>query len=243
MNHIKINLTDFPAYALLYWAQNLLNQMHTINANPQTLLNSNINFDAKNIDKITETLNNLYKKHHDSKLHIYDSQGTIAILDLVKNRAWANDSRFKLSTDFTFDCEIASIDAITRVNRKQTYVLNDFIWNLFWNTPDIAQHLCAPDGHYKIYYWPKPNDQQHKKILFQLSACFIQGGKISTIAEQLNIPIETVQRFIGACITINNFKKINAWDPHYSPAVKQETKEEVGFIKSFFSNLRQKFNL
>lgn len=242
MSNTINNLIDIQLHKT-NWVHNLLNNLNINQDSHHISLNSNINFNLHKIDKISETLSNLYKKHHDSKLHIFDENGTIAIIDLSKNIAWSNESRDPLITNFSFDCEIASINSLTRVNRRNSYVLNDFIWNLFWNTPDVATHLCSPDGHYKIYYWPKPTDQHNKKIIFQLSACFIQGGKISTIAEQLNLPIETVQRFIGSCITVSNAKKINAWDPHYSPAVKEETKEEVSFIKSFFSNLRNKFHL
>ena len=242
MNNSNNNLIYLPSDSN-YWFQNLLNQFSNSH-NTQTL-NSNINFDipTNEIDKISETLSDLYKNYNNSKLHIYDSKGTIAVLELENNLAWLNEDRRPLQTDFSFNCEVANINALTRVNRRTPYILNDLVWNLFWNTPEVSIHLCNPENHYKIYYWPKPFDMHNKKNIFQMSACFIQGGKISTIAETLNLPLETVQRFIGACISTNNIKKINAWDPHYAPTIKEEAKEEVGFIKSFFSNLRSKLHL
>ena len=87
------------------------------------------------------------------------------------------------------------------------------------------------------------DDLENKKIIFQLTACFIQGGKISTIASQLNIPIHLVRRFIGANITINNVEKINIWDKHYTPPTQKVQDEDVGFIKDFFSSLRKKLHL
>ena len=87
--------------------------------------------------------------------------------------------------------------------------MQDWLWNLFWNSPEIIDNLAPEDGHYKIHTWPKPSDQSNRKIIFQLSACFIQGGKISKIAEQLNLSQNTVRHFIATNIAANNIEKIN----------------------------------
>lgn len=104
-------------------------------------------------------------------------------------------------------------------------------------TGSILYNLTPDDGHYKIYSWPKPTDQFNRKVIFQLSACFIQGGKISKIAEQLQLPQNTVRHFVAT----NNIEKINVWDKHYSPPSKEIRSEEKNAIKSFLGKLRQKF--
>ncbi|MFC6052380.1 hypothetical protein A6M14_12935 [Acinetobacter sp. Ac_877] len=217
----------------------------------QKVLNSNMNIPSNigfenhedDIERISNFFDDLYKTHKDIKLHLFDSLGTLAVIQLEKNQVWVNSSRNSLETDFNFNCEVATTNALTKVDRKNTLILNDWIWNLFWNSKNLSIPLCPEDGHFKINYWPKPFDLENKKIIFQLTACFIQGGKISTIASQLNIPIHLVRRFIGANITINNVEKINIWDKHYTPPTQKVQDEDVGFIKDFFSSLRKKLHL
>lgn len=220
-------------------------------ASNQKALNPNMNipntsgFENHNndIERISNFFDDLYKTHKDTKLHLFDSLGTLAVIQLEKNQVWVNSSRNTLQTDFNFNCEVATTNALTKVDRKNTLILNDWIWNLFWNSANLSIPLCPEDGHFKINYWPKPFDLENKKSIFQLTACFIQGGKISTIASQLNLPIHLVRRFIGANITINNVEKINIWDKHYTPPTQKEQSEDVGFIKDFFTSLRKKLRL
>ena len=214
-------------------------------------LQSNLNLHEYNqiegynnsIERITSLFDKLYTTDKDIKLHLFDNNGTIAIAQPDKNQIWINPTRENTNTSFHFNFEIANTDSLTKVNRKETLILNDWIWNLFWNSSEVAIALCPSDGHFKINYWPKPSDIKNKKIIFQLSACFIQGGKISTIADQLNLPHDLVRQFIGANITIDNVEKINIWDKHYSPPTSNTENEDVSFIKDFFSNLRKTLRL
>ena len=252
-----MNIENTIDYEYIHWKINeksLINMFYsfiTVLSNNNTLLNTNISIPSDyinrnndiNTQRLSEIFRSLYKTYKNSKLHIFDDNGTLAIIELEKNLAWINPARLNPTTNFSFNCEISNLNSLARVNRKNPVILNDWIWNLFWNSPDVATTISPEDGHYKILYWPKPLDNNNKKIIFQLSACFIQGGKISTIAEQLNLPIETVRRFIGANITINNIQKINLWDPHYSPSANTKSTEDIGFVKSFFNSLRNKFHL
>ena len=79
---------------------------------------------------------------------------------------------------------------------------------VFWDSPIFLKEIAPEDGHFKIHMWSKPASNVDRKTIFQLSSCFIQGGKISKIATQLNLPIETVQRFIAANIATHNLSKI-----------------------------------
>ena len=194
----------------------------------------------------TETLDkkfflNLYDIQHNSKLHLQDDAGTLAVIHPAQNTAWLSTQRTIKSTNQSFHYNLANTTDLTKVSRKDKFILQDWLWNLFWNSPEIIDHLAPEDGHYKIHTWPKPSDQSNRKIIFQLSACFIQGGKISKIAEQLNLSQNTVRHFIATNIAANNIEKINIWDKHYAPPSQEVKQEEQSTIQSFFSKLRRKF--
>ncbi|ENU98085.1 MULTISPECIES: hypothetical protein [Acinetobacter] len=174
------------------------------------------------------------------KLHLYDRHGTIAIIDSAKNLAWLNKDRAETGTDFSFQYDFASTSDLLKVTRRETQILQDWLWNFFWNSPSFAQ-IAPEDGHYKIHYWPKPAHPLHKKRIFQISACFIQGAKISKIAEQHAIPLLTLRQFITASMASGNIEKINAWESRYRTTEPVEKTEQQNFIKSFFGKLRFKF--
>jgi hypothetical protein len=71
------------------------------------------------------------------------------------------------------------------------------------------------DEYYKIFYWPQPNQNIDQKIILQLSACFIQGAQLCKVANDLNLPIETVQQFICACLISMNGKRILKSESNY----------------------------
>lgn len=178
------------------------------------------------------------EKH--SKLHLFDQNGTLAIIDANQNIVWLNPNNLVTTTDFSFKYDLASTTDLLKVSRKDKHILQDWLWNLFWQSSDFYQ-IAPEDGHYKIKYWPKPFDCINKKQIFQLSAYFIQGAKISKISEQHHIPIQTVRRFIAANMASGNLEKINIWDKHYTPPEQVEKTEEESFIKSFFGKIRLKF--
>lgn len=178
-----------------------------------------------------------------SKLHLFDTLGTIAIIDIQKNIAWLNTEREQAFTDSGFDYDIASTSNFMKVSRKQPHILSDWLWQFFWDSPIFLKKIAPEDGHFKIHMWPKPASNVDRKTIFQLSTCFIQGGKISKIATQLNLPIETVQRFIAANIATHNLSKINIWDKHFNPPEMPQVTEEAGLIKSFFGKLRKKLGI
>lgn len=175
-----------------------------------------------------------------NKLLISDSSGPLAVIDISQNLVLCSPERIPQHTDFHFTYDLASTTDLIKVSRKNCFILQDWIWNLFWNSPEYYQ-IAPEDGHYRIHFWPKPQDQINRKQIFQLSACFIQGAKISKIAEQHNIPIKTVRQFIAANMAAGNLSKINIWDNHYNPPEKPENKPEENVIKSFIGKIRRKF--
>lgn len=82
--------------------------------------------------------------------------------------------------------------------------MQDWLWNLFWNSPEIIDNLAPEDGHYKIPHMAK----NIGSILIKFySTIPLQGGKISKIAEQLNLSPNTVRHFIATNIAANNIEK------------------------------------
>jgi hypothetical protein len=179
-------------------------------------------------------------KHAHPKMRLYDSQGTLGIIDLNKNVVWINSERNAKHTDFSFNYDLATTTDLTRVSRKEYIILQDWLWNLFWFTPGMHQ-IAPEDGDYKIYFWPKPNDTANRKYIFQLSAFFIQGANIKEIAQCHDIPMNVIRQFIAANIAVDNCQAINKRQKNYTPPDAQQQASEEGFIKSFFGKIRMKF--
>jgi hypothetical protein len=179
-----------------------------------------------------------HEVHH--KIHLYDNQGTLGILDLAKNLVWINTDRNAKKTDHSLSYDLASTTDLTRVSRKERIILQDWLWNLFWYTPELYQ-MVPEDGDYKIHFWPKPTDAQNRKYIFQLCAFFIQGANIKEVAEYHEIPILIIRQFIATNMAISNLEHIHKRHKNYTPPLASEKPSEEGFIKSFFGKLRTKF--
>lgn len=171
------------------------------------------------------------------KYHLFDRDSSIGIIDVAMQQAWANPKRNKKNTDVYFNAEFAKIEHFIDVNRNETLILDDWLWNIFWYSPEITTQLCKDDEYYKINSWIKPTDLTQKKLIFQLSSYFIQGSQIKTVASHLQIPIYDVKKFIGSHLIIQNAEKIHKRDAKFK--FNQDIKNE-NVIKSFFSNLRKK---
>lgn len=78
-------------------------------------------------------------------------------------------------------------------------------------------NLATEDKYFKIDHWPQPYQKEYRKVSLQLSACFIQGAKITDVANQLNLSIDDVLRFVTACLMANNGKFISANKCAYTP--------------------------
>ena len=175
-----------------------------------------------------------------TKLHLYDQHGTLAIIDLTQNLAWPNTERTIFQTDHTFNYELASTTDLLKVSRKERIMLQDWLWNLFWQSPGMY-HLAPNDGDYKIYFWPKPEDQINRKYIFRLSAYFIQGASISEIAQHNSVPTLVVRQFIAANMAAGNLERVNKAQKNYTPPEAENKQDDQSFIGSFISKIRLKF--
>lgn len=240
---VKNNTLFFPledSNALNQWIDiNLIQHSEQLSSTEELLQFTNDNNHLHEFDE--NYFKTLFSEDNHEKLHLFDDQGTLAVIDITHNIAWPNLERLEFKTDLSFKYDFASIIDLTKVSRKHPVILQDWLWNLFWNSPAFAS-ISPVDGHFKIFSWPKPMDNTQRKLIFQMSACFIQGAKMSKISEQYDIPISLLQKFIAANIATQNIKKINLWDKHYSPPPEIiEKTEEQSFVKSFLGKLRRKF--
>jgi len=178
-----------------------------------------------------------------TKLHLFDDKGTLAIIDNRAQIAWIEPSRQKAHTNMSFNFAFAKTSDFTKVSRKKSYYLQDWLWNLIWCSKDF-ENLASVDGYFKIDYWPQPYQKEYRKVSLQLSACFIQGAKITDVAKQLNVSIDDVLRFVTACVMANNGRFISANKCSYAPSSHLENSNiDNHFFKNFIGKIRRRFGL
>ena len=78
-----------------------------------------------------EYFSKMLDSERNSKLHLFDTLGTIAIIDIQKNIAWLNTEREQAFTDSGFDYDIASTSNFMKVSRKHPHILSDWLWQFF----------------------------------------------------------------------------------------------------------------
>ena len=179
-----------------------------------------------------------------ARLHVFDDHGTLAIIDTRSQIAWLEPTRTQTQTNHSFNYEFATTSDFTKVSRRVEYNLQDWLWNLFWHSPEFQRLAPEESEYYKLEYWPQPTQSNYRKITLHLSACFIQGAQLSQVATQLKIPIQTVQQFIAACIASNNGGIISASESHYlQTETVEQTAEQQGFLNKFFGKIRRRFGL
>lgn len=178
-----------------------------------------------------------------TKLHLFDDKGTLAIIDNRTQIAWIEPSRQKAHTNMSFNFAFAKTSDFTKVSRKKSYCLQDWLWNLIWCSKEF-ENLASVDGYFKIDYWPQPYQKEYRKVSLQLSACFIQGAKITDVAKQLNLSIDDVLRFVTACVMANNGSFVSANKCSYVPSSHLENSNiDNHFFKNFIGKIRRRFGL
>ena len=178
----------------------------------------------------------IYQQDH-RQLHFYDQFGTIAIIDHNMHFAWLEPTRTKFKTDSTIRFEAATTADFIKVSRKRQYNLEDWLFNLMWNSPQLCIYPNE-NNYFRIKFWPQPL-ASGEKIILQLSACFVQGAEILAVSNKLDIPLTTVQHFIAANFAIQNVEQISAKDSKFGQQVLE--KQEQSALKSFFGKLKSRF--
>ena len=177
------------------------------------------------------------------QLRLFDHHGTLAIIDTYHKLAWIEPTRLHTKTNYSLNYEYAKEIELTNIYQKYETDLQDWLWNLFWYSSELHCLDLAENEYYKIDYWPQPNQKVDQKMILQLSACFIQGAQLSQVMRQLKLSIETVQKFISACIISNNGKIISATESRYKYNDVPIATEQQGFLNKFFGKMRSRFGL
>lgn len=190
------------------------------------------------------SLSNMYEllNPEQGRLHIFDGHGTLAVIDTRSQIAWLEPTRLEPKTNHSMQYDFASTNDFFKVSRKLQRHLPDWLWNLYWSSPDFL-NFAPSDGCYKLKYWPQPLSKPQRKTILQLSACFIQGAKMSEVAAKLDIPLETVRQFIAASLATQNAVEIIEKECGYPEKEEKVSTTEKGFLKSFFGKIRTKFGL
>ena len=174
------------------------------------------------------------------KLILSDQLGAVAIIDHYAHFAWLEASREEFKTDPTIEYKAANTHDFIKVSHKSQFNLENWLFNLIWRCPEITT-VPTVGQYYRLKFWPQPNEVD-KKILLQLTACFILGAEIEQVSNKLNIPNKTVQNFIAANLVIQNAELISAKDCQFDRTPETNTHtENKGFLKSFFGKLKNKF--
>jgi hypothetical protein len=174
------------------------------------------------------------------KIILSDHLGTIAIIDHHAHLAWLEATRDEYQTDRSIQYADALTADFIKVSRKRQFNLENWMFNLIWKNPNLIT-VPAADKYYRLKFWIQPNSLD-KKLLLQLTACFIYGAEIQHVADKLNIPVATVQHFVAANLAIHNAEVISAKESKFDKTQSDEQQSEnKGILKSFFNKLKNKF--
>ncbi|VTX83550.1 hypothetical protein [Acinetobacter ursingii] len=177
-----------------------------------------------------------------ARLHLFDDHGTLAIIDTRSQIAWLEPTRTTTRTNHSFQYDFAMTADFVKVSRKSEYLLENWLWNLVWNSHEL--HTLADDiQFYQLDYWPQPFSTKNQKNILRLSACFIQGAELTEIAKQLSLPTHTVKQFIAACIASDNGNEIAATQSKFSQHLSTQNDENQSFLNKFFGKLRRRFGI
>ncbi|MEB3768283.1 hypothetical protein [Acinetobacter sp. MD2] len=223
------------------WIENKILSKFTKKISPHT------NIEKQQLTEPTiinlNTFKNMYHAEN-TRLHLFDDTGTLAIIDLRRKIAWAISENNQIKTNQNFCYELAKMNDLTKVSRKHEYLLDDWIWNLIWLSPEF-NCLSHEIEYYQLDHWPQPFTKTDQKLIFQLSASFIHGASLHEIAQKFDLPLVTVQQFIAASMASNNGKQIphNPIQHAKSETKKVEVQVEQSFLNNFFGKLRRRFGL
>ena len=103
-----------------------------------------------------------------------------------QNLSWLNKDRAETGTDFSFQYDFASTSDLLKVTRRETQILQDWLWNFSGIRPALHR------SHLKVVIIKSTTGQSRLirciKTYFQISACFIQGAKISKLLSNMRFP-------------------------------------------------------
>lgn len=196
--------------------------------------------DLGSISPIDSQFFNQIYNEYSRKILLKDQYGTIAVLDHNAHCAWPDTTRQTFMTNESIMYVDATTSDLLRVSRKHQKNLENWLFELIWNSPHFM-HLPDDFATFKLHYWPQPivADQ---KIILQLSAAFSLGAQVSKVSEKLNISLMTVKKFVIANQAIKNIEKISLKDVQFAVQNTQiQESTESSNIQNFFQKLKRRF--
>lgn len=198
------------------------------------------NTDSSDLQSISYQFFKQIYQEYSRKLLISDQHGSIALIDHHAHHAWPNKQHHSFDTNTSIRYADANTSDLLKISRKNQFNLENWLFELIWNSP-VFVDLPNTSSHFKLSYWPQPVAKD-SKIILQMSASFILGAEIAQVAQQFNIPLLTVQKFIIANQAINNADIIPAKEASFKARMHVLKNDvEAPVLKSFFNKLKRRF--
>lgn len=196
-------------------------------------------YDVK--DKLA-VLKDLFNPQNGKAL-VFDQRGQLGLLDPRSERFWANpDNTAVKVTDYSLNFTFAKMNDTLKYNQVMPQDMKFWMFNLLWNSPDFAE-LAPQDGYFKIKYWPQPHNEQDRRDILRLTACFARGAEIGQVAKHLNLPVSKVRQFVAAALGADLIQQIESSKASFSTKNTEQSVETQGAIRKFFGGLRRRLGL
>ncbi|RKG36974.1 hypothetical protein [Acinetobacter rongchengensis] len=171
-------------------------------------------------------------------VQVFDSKGNIALMNIRTQQVWINETRKLQRTDSSLNYTYATMQMAQSVSLMQGEDLTSWLWNMLWHSEDLDFNQNHPD-FYKLKFWPQPDPQNERKMVFKIAACFEQGANLKQVVQKTGYSSEQINKFVSIAVLCNVLQKIPASDAK----LMVEEKESSGVLRGFFGKLRKKLGL
>lgn len=171
-------------------------------------------------------------------VQVFDSKGNIALMNIRTQQVWINETRKLQRTDSSLNYTYATMQMAQSVSLMQGEDLTSWLWNVLWHSEDLDFNQNHPD-FYKLKFWPQPDPQNERKMVFKIAACFEQGANLKQVVQKTGYSLEQINKFVSIAVLCNVLQKIPASDAK----LMVEEKESSGVLRGFFGKLRKKLGL
>lgn len=168
----------------------------------------------------------------------FDSKGNIALMNIRTQQVWINQARKLQRTDASLNYTYATMQMAQSVNSMQGEDLTSWLWNVLWHSEDLDFNQNHPN-FYKLKFWPQPDPQNERKLVFKIAACFEQGASLKQVAQKTGYGLEQINKFVSIALLCNVLQNI----PSDDAKLMIEEKESSSALRGFFGKLRKKLGL
>ena len=165
----------------------------------------------------------------------FDSKGNIALMNIRTQQVWINQARKLQRTDASLNYTYATMQMAQSVNSMQGEDLTSWLWNVLWHSEDLDFNQNHPN-FYKLKFWPQPDPQNERKLVFKIAACFEQGASLKQVAQKTGYGLEQINKFVSIALLCNVLQNI----PSDDAKLMIEEKESSSALRGFFGKLRKK---